>query len=550
MDWERFVRLGLRLWITVVFAAPSAAAPPRFETDIAPILRDHCVKCHGSETRKGGLDLRTVAALTRGGDTGAAVVPGKSGESLIVEQVASKAMPPGKNAKLTDAQVAILRAWIDAGCPRETKACGRGLVGRHCEHWAFRPPTRPPAPVVCQAEKVRNPVDTFLLAGLEAKGLTFSPEASRLTLVRRLYFDLWGLPPTPEQTDAFLADLRPDAWERLIDSLLASPRYGERWGRHWLDLAGYADSEGILSADYVRSAAWRYRDWVIGAFNADVPYDRFLREQIAGDELAEYWTAFQTEKTLAPRVVDALVATGYLRCASDTSRPDFVTIKNAPGYYYQTLEDTVKIVATSTMGLTLQCAKCHSHKYDPITQAEYYRVQAVFMSGYRPSQWVPQVERKLNESTAAQEAEASPHNARIDAKVAALTAKAQTLKTAFAARLLEDRLASLPEPIRDDTRQALAAEAGKQTEVQKYLASRFTTYLRPPEKGLPALLRSAPTPTTRRTPPGSRRRSPPSKPVSGRSPRFAPFTTCRVKRRRRSSSGATTPNPVARSARE
>jgi len=427
MAWRRFVGLGLSVGLAALFAVPSRAAPPRYETDVAPILRDHCVKCHGALARKGGLDLRTVAAMTHGGDTGAALVPGKSGESLIIEQVASREMPPGKNPKLTDQQVAILRAWIDAGAAGEPNAVASASTAA-ANFWAFRPPERPQIPVVRQARKVRNPVDAFLLARLEAKGLSFSPEASRLTLARRLYFDLCGLPPSPEQTDAFLADLRPDATDRLIDSLLASPQYGERWGRHWLDLAGYADSEGILDADYERSAAWRYRDYVIRSFNADTPYDRFLRLQIAGDEVVDYPSVFRTKKTLGPEVVEALVATGYLRCASDTSRPDFVNIKNAPGYYYQTLEDTMKIVASSTMGLTLQCAKCHTHKYDPITQEEYYQVQAVFMSGYRPKQWVPQVERKLTESTAVQKAEAEAFNAKIDLKVAELNAKTQSLK--------------------------------------------------------------------------------------------------------------------------
>lgn len=487
MVGQHTVGVSLSLGIAVMMAAQSVAAPPEFDSEIAPILRTHCVKCHGAESRKGGLDLRTAAGLMHGGDTGAAAVSGKSGESLIVEQVASKAMPPGKNPKLSDAEVAILRNWIDAGALTDP-AEPAGVSASNASFWSFRPPTRPPVPAVRDVTMVRNPVDAFLLARLEAKGLTYSAAASRLTLVRRLYFDLWGLPPTPEQTAAFVTDTRPDSWERLVDALLASPRYGERWGRHWLDLAGYADSEGILAADYERSAAWRYRDFVIRAFNADTPYDQFLRLQIAGDEVVDYPRVFRAEKTLPPSVVDALVATGYLRCASDTSRPDFVKIKDAPGYYYQTLEDTMKIVASSTMGLTLQCAKCHTHKYDPITQEEYYQVQAVFMSGYRPAQWVPQVERKLNESTAAQNAEARAHNARIDKKVAELHAKAQSLKATFAARLLTDRLTGLPEPIRDDTRQALAVEAGKRTEIQKYLASRFTTFLHPPEKELPALL--------------------------------------------------------------
>jgi hypothetical protein len=482
--------VGCVLGVLGLIAAPVRGEPPRFETDVAPILREHCLKCHGAETRKGGLDLSTVAAITHGGDSGAALVPGKSDESLIVEQVASKEMPPGKNPKLTGTQVTLIRAWIDAGARAQTTA-GNSVSTPSAGFWSFQPPKRPRVPAVPQAGKARNPIDAFLLERLAAKGLELSPEASRLTLLRRLYFDLLGMPPSPEQTDAFLANQRGDAWERLIDSLLASPHYGERWGRHWLDLSGYADSEGILDADYERSAAWRFRDFVIRSFNADTPYDQFLRLQIAGDEVVDYAARYRTQQTLDPKTVEALVATGYLRCASDTSRPDFAKIKNAPGYYYQTLEDTVKIVASSTLGLTLQCAKCHSHKYDPITQEEYYQVQAIFMSGYRPAQWVPQVERKLNESTAAQESVARAANARIDARVAELDRNAQALIKTFAERLFDDRLAKLPEPIRDDTRMAIATEAGKRTEVQKYLAARFASDLRPPEKKLPELLSAA-----------------------------------------------------------
>ena len=483
---------GLRHCICAVacvcLASPSLtiarAQVPQFDQDVAPILRNRCVKCHGAEARKGGLDLSTVASITQGGDRGEAIVPGKSGESLVIEQVVSGKMPPGKNPKLTGDEIAILKRWIDSGAQGEKRATNAVASS----FWAFQPPARPPVPQVRNAGQARNSVDRFLLARLETNGLSFSPEAGQAALVRRAYFDLWGLPPSPEQTEAFLADNRPDAWERLIDSLLASPHYGERWGRHWLDLAGYADSEGILDADYERSCAWRYRDFVIRAFNDDLRYDRFLELQIAGDEVIDYPTVYRTQKQLNPDQVEALVATGYLRCASDTSRPDFKQIKNAPGYYYQTLEDTVKIVASSTLGLTLQCAKCHSHKYDPITQEEYYRVQAIFMSGYRPAQWVPQVERRLFEATAAQEADAKAHNGRIDASVAELTKKAQALKETFAARLLTDRLALLPEPIREDTRKALATEPAKQTEVQKYLNAKFADRLKPAEPKLSAAL--------------------------------------------------------------
>jgi hypothetical protein len=335
--------------------------------------------------------------------------------------------------------------------------------------------------------QVRNPVDAFILARLEKKGLTLAPEADRLTLLRRATFDLTGLPPTPAEGDAFLADTAPDAYERLIDRLLRSPHYGERWGRHWLDLAGYADSEGILDADYVRSAAWRYRDYVIRAFNADKPYDRFLQEQIAGDELTDYWTAYVTKPELPAEVVEGLTATGFLRCASDSSRPDFVNIKNAPGYYFQTLDDTLKIVASATLGLTVQCAKCHSHKYDPIPQSDYYRMQAIFMSAYRPSQWVPQAQRRLLEATAAQEAEAKAHNAKVDAAVAALNGQIAALHAQFAERHFADQLATLPAVLRDDVRAAFAVEPAKRTEIQKYLAMKFQGQLRPPPEQLAAL---------------------------------------------------------------
>jgi hypothetical protein len=326
---------------------------------------------------------------------------------------------------------------------------------------------------------VSNPIDAFILAALEKKGLTFSPQADRLGLLRRVTFDLTGLPPTPGEIEAFLADRSKDAYEKVVDRLLASPRYGERWGRHWLDLAGYADSEGILDADYVRTAAWRYRDYVIRALNQDRPYDRFLQEQIAGDELVDYWSAYQTQKELSEEVLDAVIATGYLRCASDTSRPDFVNIKNAPGYYFQTLDDTVKIVASSTMGLTVQCAKCHSHKYDPIPQTDYYRLQAIFMSGYRPGQWVPQVQRKLLEATAHQEAEAKEHNAKIDKAIAPLKKQQQELQAAYATKLLTEGLAKLPADVRDPVRAALNLDPAKRSAEQKKLAEKYQAELKP-----------------------------------------------------------------------
>jgi hypothetical protein len=467
-----------------VLAVPAAAAePPRFERDVKPILAAKCLKCHGADAAKASLDLRTTAAIKTGGETGPAVVPGNPAKSLLVEQIASGAMPPGKGAKLTPAEIATVKAWIEAGAPADE--AGTATAPAAPTHWAFLPPKRPPVPAVPGAP---HPVDAFLLAKLSAKGLAFSPEADRLTLLRRVTIDLTGLPPTPAEQDAYLADRSADAYEKVVDRLLASARYGERWGRHWLDAAGYADSEGILDADYVRSAAWRYRDWVVRALNADVPYDTFLREQIAGDEYGDYWTHYRTAKELPPAVVESLTATGFLRCASDTSRPDFVSIKNAPGYYYQTLDDTQAIVGSAVLGLTVQCAKCHTHKFDPIPQADYYRLQAVFMSGYRPDQWVPQVQRRLLAATAAQEKEAAAENAVIAKKVADLRKQEAELRRQFAAKLFEDRLAKLPVAIRDDVRAAFDTPAVKRTEVQKYLADRFVSELKPVDAKLPPLL--------------------------------------------------------------
>jgi hypothetical protein len=487
--WFSLVAAALALAPAAAKADPPAPGDLTFEKDILPIFEARCLGCHAGETPKAGLDLRTKGLLLRGGQTGPAVRIGSSQASLIWEKIVADQMPP-EGEKLSADQKAIIRAWIDAGAKGDDAA----LPGTDSPHdvvtdadrefWSFQPAIRHPAPAVRAADLVRNPIDAFLLAELERKGLSFSPQADRLTLIRRVCFDLTGLPPTPEQIDEYLSDTADGAYERMVDRLLASPHYGERWGRHWLDAAGYADSEGILDADYIRTASWRYRDYVIRAFNNDKPYDRFLQEQIAGDELTDYWTAFATQPELPPEVVEGVIATGYLRCASDTSRPDFANIKNAPGYYYQTVDDTLKIVASSTMGLTVQCAKCHGHKYDPIPQHDYYRLQAIFMGAYRPYQWVPQVERKLSEASQAQITAANEHNALIDAAVAKMTQEGEALKAEYAERLFNDRLAALPEPIREDVRAALATEAAARNEVQKYLAEKFQAELRPEGEAL------------------------------------------------------------------
>jgi hypothetical protein len=477
--------------LLAVLLAPAAPGSLDFDKDVAPLLKSKCVNCHGDKRQRGELDLRTRAGLLKGGASGPAVSPGSPEKSLLWILLAADKMPPGKD-KLTSAQKTLLRTWIEQGA-RGTGDAALTIVSSLTDadrgFWSFRTPTRPALPLVQQSSLARNPIDVFLLAALETKGLTFSPEAGRAALLRRVTFDLIGLPPSPQELTDFLADNRPGAYKRVVERLLASPRYGERWGRHWLDVAGYADSEGILDADYVRTSAWRYRDYVIRAFNRDKPYDRFLQEQIAGDELTGYHAAFDKEKNLPGEVIEGLEATGFLRCASDTSRPDFVNIKNAPGYYFQTLDDTIKIVSSASMGLTLHCAKCHSHKFDPIAHRDYYRLQAIFMSAYRPSQWVPQVQRRLLEATASELAEAARHNAAIDAAIARLNRQRSDARAARTRQLQQMRLAALPEAIRDDVRLSLDTPAAKRNEVQKYLAAKFLAELRPQGPALEAALR-------------------------------------------------------------
>ncbi|MFN0055870.1 MAG: DUF1549 domain-containing protein, partial [Planctomycetales bacterium] len=372
---------ALAVWIAVQGAGALAADPasqepkqPRFETDVAPLLKSRCWKCHAGTEPKGGLRLTTRREILRGGISGPAMRVAAAESSLLWERITSQEMP-ADGPPLTAEEKGLLRTWINAGAPgdaadNDAEEIDRGGEGaRSSSHWAFQTPVRPPIPQVPDATGLTNPIDAFVAARLQANGLVLSREANREVLIRRASYDLLGLPPAPEDVEEFLADPAEEAYERLLDRLLASPRYGERWGRHWLDLAGYADTAGVLSEDRPLTSAYRYRDYVIAAFNADKPYDRFLLEQLAGDELSDYWTAYETLDRLPDEVVEAVTATGFLRCAPDASRPDFSTIKHADAqYYYPTLNDTLQIVASTTMGLTLQCARCHSHKYDPIPQ--------------------------------------------------------------------------------------------------------------------------------------------------------------------------------------
>ncbi|MBI1312863.1 DUF1553 domain-containing protein [bacterium] len=475
------------LYLSAPFAhAADVPADLAYEKDILPIFRAKCIRCHAGVEPKAGLNLTMPSALLSGGKSGAAIRIRAAEFSLLYEKVSSDEMPP-VGQKLTDDEKGLIRKWINDGADGVSNAAAVGddadVSGT--ELWSFQPPKRPAIPTVKNADRVQNPIDAFVLRSLEEKNLTLASEADRHTLLRRASFDLTGLPPTPQQIEQFISDEAPGAYGRMIERLLASPQYGERWARHWLDVAGYAESAGILNEDRALPLAWRYRDYVINAFNSDKAYDRFLQEQIAGDELTGYWTAEATLDTLPEDVVEGIIATGYLRTAADPSRPDFKSIKNAAAqYFYPTIFDTLQIVCSSTMGLTIQCARCHSHKFDPIPQTDYFRMEAILTPAYRPDDWIPQMNRRLPIATKQQKDAAAKHNAEVDAVVKKLKDELNALKVTFTQQLFEERLAKLPEEIRDDVKAALTVAADKRSAVQKYLADKFEKTLKPAGKEL------------------------------------------------------------------
>ncbi|MSR59886.1 MAG: DUF1549 domain-containing protein [Planctomycetaceae bacterium] len=350
------------------------------------------------------------------------------------------------------------------------------------QFWSFQKIARPGVPLAAAASRVRTPVDAFIVSQLEAQALSLSPDADRPTLLRRVCLDLVGMPPTPEAAAEFLADQSPDAYERLVDRLLASPQFGERWGRHWLDVAGYVDTVGFdVDVDLIITSErkWLYRDYVIRAFNDDKPYDRFLHEQLAGDELVDWRGASK----FTPEIRELLVATGFLRNAQDLTHED---VGNIPQNHFGILHDTLEIVGSSLLGLTLNCARCHNHKFDPVPQEDYYRLMAAFTPAYNPGEWkivIPYDKQSLPDRTLADvsladRTEIERHNAVIEQQIAELSKKLDELRRPYREKLLEQKLAAIPEPIRADTQAAIALPADKRNEVQKYLAGKFEGQLK------------------------------------------------------------------------
>jgi mono/diheme cytochrome c family protein len=366
MMTDRYLRwLFVTTWLLVT-TAPAAAADLAvdYAREIKPLLTRSCVDCHGPVKQRSGLRVDTVAALKEGGNSGPAIVPGRADESRLVHAVTGAndviRMPP-KEPHLTPAEIAVIKQWIDEGA----KAPAEEAVAKEI-HWAFRPVQQPEMPAVRAAAWVRNRIDAFILARLEKESIAPSPEADRATLLRRLALDLTGLPPTPAEVDAFVADRGPDAYERQVDRLLASPHYGERWGRHWLDLARYADSNGY-SIDAPRSI-WPYRDWVINALNRDLPFDQFTVEQLAGDLLPD-------------ATVEQKVATGFHRNTQINEEGGI----DKEQFRVESVVDRVNTTGAVWLGLTIGCCQCHNHKFDPLRQSEYYQLFAFFNNQDEPN---------------------------------------------------------------------------------------------------------------------------------------------------------------------
>jgi hypothetical protein len=424
------------------------AGPVDYARDVKPILAKHCYACHGAQKQKSGFRLDTATSALKGGDSGPAIVPGKSGESRLIQAVTGAEgvtrMPP-REPRLTAQEIALLRAWIDAGARAPTNEVGDTIANAQSKHWSFQPIVRPKEPAVRNSTWVRNPIDRFVLARLEKEGVTPSPEADRITLIRRLSLDLLGLPPSLDEVNAFVADRRPDAYEHLVKNILESPHYGECWGRHWLDLARYADSNGF-NIDAPRSI-WKYRDWVINALNQDMPFDEFTIEQIAGDLLPH-------------ATVDQRVATGFHRN----------TLINEEGgidleqFRVESIVDRVNTTGAVFLGLTVGCAQCHDHKYDPIKQREFYQFFAFFNNADEPILEVPtarQVEQRQQ----------------VRAQIGKLMQPLKALDTVTAAKqsawekgLSHAQLAKLPSPIRAiiDIPEVQRSDAQKRTLAAAY----------------------------------------------------------------------------------
>ncbi|MBM3738393.1 MAG: DUF1553 domain-containing protein [Acidobacteria bacterium] len=433
-------------------AIPLAAlAAPDFDRDIAPVLARHCLQCHGETVRMAGLDLRTTESMAKGGSKGSALKPGRAEDSLLLQRILDQSMPMGPK-KVAPGEAKLLREWIDAGAPS-----GSGTLARaSTRHWAFEPASRPAVPATT-APWAQTPVDAFLASAMAAKGIRAVQPASKPVWLRRVYLGLIGLPPTPAEQDAFLKDSSSAAYDTVIEDLLNRPQYGERWARRWLDVVRYAESNGY-ERDGTKPNVWRYRDWVINAFNQDKPYDRFVHEQIAGDEI---------EGSNA----DTQIAATFLRLGTWDDEPAEPLQDR-----YDQLDDVLGSTSAAFLGVTLRCARCHDHKFEPFTQQDYYRTLAVFTPLKRPQEGRTESDRLVG--TAPELAAYNASKQRADSEVAELDRKIERTRQDVIRQLLKNRAKNKIEPDlafldHVETVLAFSTPAAQRNKQQKKLVNEF-----------------------------------------------------------------------------
>jgi len=478
----------IRRWIAAGSPSEQPAEKIITQHDVLPIVLLRCTTCHGARLKQGGVDLRTPASMRLGGMNGPALVPGDPEASLMIQRIESEACPPRELLlkffvkRPPQSEVKILRDWITAGAvesdiqPDVSTIHPDPLVtDDDRQHWAFRPPVK---------TADATSIDDFVRAKLVDNGLDLSPEADRDTLIRRAYFDLIGIPPSLADWKQWRNSADPNWYPAMIDDLLDSPHYGERWGRYWLDLAGYADSEGGVSNDPIREVAWKYRDYVIHAFNNDKPYDRFLLEQIAGDELLDC----ENVSVITDEMVENLTATGFLRMGIDqTGSRTMNFVPERLGV----ISDAITVLGSGVMGITMECARCHSHKYDAIPHRDYYRFKAIFQGALDEHDWLSFSNRSLEIATPEHRQRVAAVNPPLTAELKNLSAKLKHAVSAVQIETLRQHYPDQSDAERNNTLAALMIADNNRTLPQRILVENLQRVEVLPDSEQPESVREA-----------------------------------------------------------